>query len=446
METSVELECVELLLNSITPSMGIDGLRSSFMFGEPGSERSERRFGTTLYYHPIELTLACLHLRKNGPTYLRSLAIDRISDLLRKFIVENYWHLFDETWAKPFDGTYAEHVSRSTKETLARELATSSIFTPSFELTLYPLATISVKSEFRSELFSLFSPQQLVRSEILDSFEWAAKTDSFPPLEHWNGRREEGVVSWLAIRSPVLEASDKIRSAILGAIALTTRPNYTYLYSGRRVNGGRCTIGEDLSATVSFGEAHTPPIMHNIDLTDADHEWLTILSDKLMASTKEARRELRALEYYYRAWALNKPERFPVHCMAIDAVFGDANGATQAVIEGIQTALGSHLAGSRLRGLMKLRAAVIHGGAPDVYESSKYAAYYSEHGVDPIYDLEILTAACLRAKVFNNSLRHHADPNADLIRKRQEAGRLPGRVERVSILDMAEENSTVEGN
>lgn len=393
--------------------------------------------GTEIYYHARELTLACLYLRKHGPPYLRALPMERIWSLLQDFIVDNYWHLFDETWAKPFDGTYADRVSASTKDILARQLAASSIFRPVAELTLYPLIPVKVAAPFRSELFSVVSPSTLVRGEIPTELEHWVEPDAFPPLTDWKGRRDVGVSSWLAVRSPVEDAADKVRAAILGAIALTPLPMYTYLFSGRRIFGGRCTISRDGGARTSFSAGHTPPMMHDIVVTEADHAWLSMLAEKLGSNTKTARRELRCLEYFYRAWPLGKSERFPILCMALDAVFGDANGATQAVIDGIQVALGSHLPDARLRRLMSLRAAVIHGGAPDVYDSSKYAEYYSEYGVDPIYDLELITAACLRARVFNGALVPHPDPNGEIVHEHQKTGRLPKQYLRPSILDVA---------
>lgn len=395
--------------------------------------------GTEIYYHPREMTLACLYLRKHGPTYLRALAIDAIWTLLQDFISENYWYLLDETWAKPFDGTYAERISDLTKQQLVLALAISPIFEPIGQLTLYPLATVVVEAEFRCEAFSIVRPSGLVEGDVpIDLRQWIAP-DEFPPLVDWKGRREGAISSWLVVRSPVVDAADKVKAAILGAVALTPLPRHTYQFSGRRVFGGRCTISSAGGATTSFTDSHTPPMMHDIVLGPRDHEWLAMLGIALKSTERAARRQLRALEYFYRAWPLVKSERFPIHCMAIDAVFGDANGATQAVLDGIRAALGAHLPDARLRKLMGLRAAVIHGGAPDVYDSTKYSDYYAEYGVDPIYDLELITAACLRAKVFGGTLTTHADPNAEALRLGQQGGRLPKRFLGPNILDAADD-------
>ena len=56
-----------------------------------------------------------------------------------------------------------------------------------------------------------------------------------------------------------------------------------------------------------------------------------------------------------------------------------------------------------------------------------YARYYDQFGDDPIRDLELIVAQCLRLKVFDAMLADHPDPLADEI-----AARRPSRK---SILD-----------
>jgi hypothetical protein len=318
-----------------------------------------------------------------------------------------------------FEKTYAQHISAQTKLLLADELDVSAIFKPVLDLTLYPLVPITAGKSFVSDTFFLLSPAELTRKGLSDDVAKWITADSFPPLVDWKGKMELGVGSWLGIRSPVIQAANKTKAAILGAIALTSQPMYRYMFSGRHQFGGYCTITADFRTTISFGESHTPPLMHNIELTDRDHPWLAILVAKLCASDKATRRQLRVLEYFYRAWYLDPSERFPVLCMALDAIFGDANNATQAVIQGVQNTIGSHISDDRLRQLMSLRAAVIHGGAPDVYDSRKYAKYYTEHGCDPIFDMELVVAQCIRIKVFGTTLMVHPGPNAEVKYHRQ---------------------------
>lgn len=175
--------------------------------------------------------------------------------------------------------------------------------------------------------------------------------------------------------------------------------------------------------------------MCDIVLSEQDHAWLNILASKLLANGPAVRRQLRALEYFYRAWELEPSERFPILCVTLDAIFGDANHATQAVIDGVRGLLGPHVLNARLRHLMGLRASVIHGGAPDVYNSKKYGRYYDDYEADPIHDIELVVASCLRLQIFGEALKEHLDPNAKIIAEQQAKGRLPKDRSRGTILE-----------
>lgn len=418
----ITTDCIEKLLSAMTKTIGQDGLRSSFMFGRKGAPLGDRRMGTELFYHPRELTLAALYLRQNGPSYLRYLPISDLWRLLQDFVIENYWLLANETFLSHFEGTYARVVSNATKLQLANELAQSSIFDPENILTTYPLFAVRVTGEFDSSAFFFSDTSGLLTRLPTGVPESAVDVGCFPPLRDHGGRKE-AVSSWLGIRSPSLHSSEKMKSAVLGAMALTILRRYRHSFSGRHVFGGRCTFNGTL--TTSFGPPHTPPIMNDVIITKDDEVWLAILARKLLSQNSDEQRHIKALEYFYRAWDQTPPERFPIMCMALDAVFGDANSATQSVIEGVRANLGEEIPEVRLKLLMKLRASVIHGGAPEVYDSSKYGEYYSKYSVDPIEDLELVVSACLRKVIFGSEMKIHADPHAETIRRGQESGRLP---------------------
>lgn len=403
------------------------------MFGKPGAPHWDMHFGTDLYYRADKLNRVALYVRQNGPVYLRSLTIGDIWGMLQDFISNNYWYLANDISLKRFDGSYAEHVSAATKKKLADALAVSKIFQPSIHLTVFPLVPVQVDADFDSEPFFFISPKSLDESRLPTEIDCRHfKPANFPPIAKWEGRIEQPN-SWLGVRSPAIQASRKMKAAILGALALTPLPRYRHQFSGRRLFGGECTVTD--GAKFSFGEPHTPPLMHDIILDKRDHGWLQILALKLSENNRATRREIKALEYFYRAWELDPSERFPVLCMALDAVFGDANHATQAVIDGIRRMLGPHIPDARVRLLMDLRAAVIHGGAPDVYDSRKYGRYYDKYGADPIHDLELIVAKCLQQQIFSGELKEHPDPNAKLIAEAQATGRLPKKISRRSILD-----------
>lgn len=432
--TPVHRETIEKLLDAITLTIGDDGMMSSFFFGKPGSSIHDRRMGIEIYYHRRELTLAVLYVRKHGPLYLRYLPIWKIWSMLQHFISENFWYLSGECFLQRFEGTLAKTIKEATKERLADAIALDSIFTPADELNMFPLDTIRVEADFDSSAFFLAPSNGLTPARLPEGFQpQFINSTQFPPLTEWTGKKHNPS-AWLGVRSPAPEAAERQKAVILGAIALTPLPRYRHSFSGRTVFGGRCTIAR--SATTSFGDPHTPPMIHDIVITQRDHEWLEILADKLNRNEKAIRRQMRALHYFYRAWALDPSERFAPLCMSLDAIFGQAGSAAQAIIDSVRSVIGTHVEDARLRKLMDLRAAVLHGGAPEVYDSSKYDEYYEAYGTDPIYEMELVVAYCLRAQIFDLKLAEHDDPHAALIREGQAAGRFPLNMRYPSILDV----------
>jgi hypothetical protein len=126
--------------------------------------------------------------------------------------------------------------------------------------------------------------------------------------------------------------------------------------------------------------------------------------------------------------------------MALEALFGDDNRATAAVIDGVNDTIGP-IDAKRLRALMLIRGSVIHGGAPDVYDSRKYARYYRTFGDDPIRDMGLVVAACLRARIFGGMLGEHSEPHQQMIEQQRALGRMP----RASICDGVLERVTGSG-
>jgi len=175
-------------------------------------------------------------------------------------------------------------------------------------------------------------------------------------------------------------------------------------------------------------------MMNDIVLTEADHGWLTILAALLDASDTHSRSQLRALEYFYRAWFLDPRERFPALCMSLDSLVGVSDGHTKAVVKYVKSKIDTVIDDDRLRLLMRVRGAVIHGAAPDVYDSENYEKYYVDYETDPIRDLELITAKCLREAIFGATLKYHLDPNAELLANMQAMGRLPARLDEGCII------------
>jgi len=299
---------------------------------------------------------------------------------------------------------------------------------------LLPLIPILVRQPIATKAFFLVAADT---DDLLAHVDERVRTEidptSFPPHKGFKGRLRKPT-SWLGVFSPDYRAAIKTRSSILGAIALTQLPQHRHTFSEREIFGGRCTIGSNGLSYSSY-DTHTPKCMYDIEITEADGGWLEALCEKITSNDKATARELRALEYFYRAWSKSPEERFPILCMALDAIYGDANNATQAVIDGVRATLGNHISDPQLRSIMGIRASVIHGGAPDVYDSSKCAKHYRKFGSDPIGDLELVVAACLRRIIFDDHLTEHEDPNAAVIEKARATGRLPPDRPTYSILN-----------
>lgn len=431
---SIHSEAIEMLLASITLTMGDDGARSSFMCSPPGARPWDQRFGIDIYYHFVELDLAALYVRNSGPLFLKALPLSEITSKLQTFIIENFWYVRNSVLFCNEKRPLNLWIPENEKRELANALASSSLFSPKQELTIFPLVPVIVKTNFKSDQF-FFSSSQTENAFFFDDERMSRRfdTESFPPDIDFKGRTRKPN-AWLGVYSPDYLAALKVRASIMGALSLTALPQYRHMFSGREIFGGRCTISDD-GVTYSFEKSHTPPCMHNIHITDMDTDWMDILSDKLQSANKDVRRELKALEYYFRAWSLSAEERFPILCMALDAIFGQSNNATQAVIDGVNETLRGTASEQQLRAILKLRGSVIHGGAPDVYDSRKYPKYYKDYRCDPIRDLELVVSACLREKVFQGNLKEHPDPNAEIIQKARSEGRIPRKANEVSILN-----------
>ena len=391
--------------------------------------------GTEIVCRPKEFIRAIIFIRKNGAPYLQSISISDIRSMVMRFLIDNFWHIKDGEFSRQPDRSYAEQTTVIQRTELAGALAGSALFKPRCEVTLYPLVAIRVAENFEAKHFYLLNGADLslvhlpsgVRTGDIDA-------TRFPPMMNWAGDKRE-TVSWLGIRSPTHLVSRKMASAILGAVALTPLPRERYSCSGRDMFGGRCTFNNSTFSTTLQTEPHTPPMMNDIVLTAVDGAWLTVLNTLFDASDKPSKSKIRALEYFYRAWFADARERFPILCMSLDSLVGASGNHTSEAINFVKKLVkGVVIDDARLRLLMRVRGAVIHGAAPDVYESEHYETYYVQYETDPIYDLELIVAKCLREAVFGSALKYHAHPNAAIITSMQAQGRLPAKMDEGCII------------
>ncbi|MFM2151454.1 MAG: hypothetical protein RLZZ187_3760 [Pseudomonadota bacterium] len=404
------VSAVELLLAATFPTRQ-DGWGSQFLFGRwPGAPMWERNVGAAVFYTRVGLLEAALHVRSVGPNFLRSLSMQELQSNLTDFLAEHYSLIADEAWLRRDNVPYAQFLSPRAKASLATALAQSAIFKPDDQTALFPLVPVRVAADFKADPFFLIEPRSLGPDVLQAEPPWGdgLHSDRFPPWPDWVGRTWQPG-AWLGTHSPTISRALRMRSAVLGALALLPHPRQRYLFSGREMFGGWAVAGVSWISSIST-EGHTPPLMHNLVVDAEDHAWLALLADKLESPANEARKHINALEYFYRAWPLPEVERFPVLFMALDAIFGDASRATAAIVDAVSPLVGPSYDATRLRRLLGLRAAVIHGGAPEVYDSRSYAAYFREFMEDPVRDLEAITARCLSQVIFGRAQRTKPEP------------------------------------
>ena len=407
----------------------------SFLSKRPENPLHHMGLGVEIYCNFTKLKIAALRARSNGPAYLKFLAVSDITSMLQKFVVDNYHIFVEDTYPRTLNDSYEKIVSPISKMKLSKALAESPVFNPIEEITVFPLVPFQVKDDFHSDIFSLIKPEHIAsvpavpRSVIhnLDS-------KNHPPIkaELWNGRTEPPN-AWLAILAPAKRVSLRMRSAILGALSLTLSQHNRYMFSERHMFGGFCTLKNDGTTLFSFGDSHTPGLANDVILTKDDHGWLKVMSNLLKSQQKNDMKKIKSLEYIYRAWPLDEQERFPFHWMALDAVFGRVQQPTQETIDKFKSALSISIDDKRFRLLRNIRADVIHGRAPDVYDSPAYEKYFSGYECDPIDDLEAATSKILSNEIFGDTLRIRIDPQSELISRAQASGDLPPKPP--SILD-----------
>ncbi len=413
---------VDMMLDAMFCQRAPDRRQHSFMYNKPGGHPFVGGAGFEVNYEDRGLLKAALFMRRNAAPHLGSLSVSHVERVLTDFIRNNFWIIGNEAWdgcllgaRQTRDVPFSEFVSTTTKQRLAETIAVSDLFVEPRQLVAFPLVTVRVDEEFECPTFFFVKPDGLKLSRVPPGYIDAdLQSDSFPPFGRWDGIRR-APLSWLGVWAGTPEMAKRHRAAILGAVALLPHPMERYLFSGRTLFGGLCTFAGSLSMT--SGDPNTPALSEDVVIGKTDHGWLAVLAAKLVSPTKADKRQMRALEYFYRAWVPDPTRRFPTLFGALDAIYGDAGKATQSVIEAVGPVMGSAYAYDRLKLLLGLRASVIHGGAPNVYESSDYHKYHERHEEDATRDLELIVARCLQTVIFGSAMRERPHTHAALIKQ-----------------------------
>ncbi|MGX9143776.1 hypothetical protein [Mesorhizobium sp. 128a] len=414
-QRSIERELLDLLLASMFKTM-TDGTIHKFLFGKPGAPPFERRFGTEVHYSRRGLQSAAIFAREKGPSFLRMLPMGQIENRLTNFVSENYWHMMDDAFFPRFTGPFSQVVSESAKAKLEEAIKGSDLFKAEDVLTIYPIVPLTVKEDFDGGAFFLIAPSSLAGKVPTAFPQKLLLPNQFPPFSDHEGDKHTPA-AWLGTRAKTSFAAGKTKATVLGALALLPHHFERYIFTGRKVFGGRASF-EGGGYSFGFHASETPPLSEDIVLTENDKSWLEILAKKLNSDQKQDRKHTKALEYFYRAWGPSPVARFPTLFMALDAIFGDASQATQAVVASVAPLIGPEYDYARLKKMMSLRGSVMHGGAPDVVESDKYHDYYVDYGEDPISDLENIASKCLRQEIFGSAMEERPHTYAELIKEK----------------------------
>ncbi|WP_294308568.1 hypothetical protein [uncultured Sphingomonas sp.] len=411
--SSSTAEAVDLVLKAIVRRPELDNGTGGFHVSRPHS-------GAEIHFEGSALLDAALFIRRNASAHLQSLSVDDLQQMLVKFMGDEMDLFRFDWWSLPDNASLADHVTAEERAELVSAMGRSPIFAPPQILFLYPVTIANVAAPFRSDHFFLIPPRELPPelARWYDADE--VMPEKHPPTPMHVGMALTDVSCWLGVRAPVGETALRMRNAILGALALLPHPMERYTFSMRAVPPGYMSFGS--TATYHSGAAATPALSEKLVLGPADRGWMETLARLLTSDNGGDVKALLALQYFYRSWVRDAATRVGPLCGALDALFGDQNAATQAMVDAVGSHLGSSFDAARARRLAKLRAGVIHGGAPNIYEASVYHRYYVDYRQDPIRDLEIATASCLRTTIFGDGMVERSHTHADLIR--QTTGRI----------------------
>ena len=421
-KNTAEKQLAEKILHSMYHPNG-RGKSHSFMFGKPDCPHWEKRSGTELYYDQDKLLEASFFLRENGASYLKRIPIRIIESKLTNIVSESYGIWSNETYFKKFECSYFEFVSEASVLSFAQTLAHSELFKPDDILVVFPIQIVSVDNEFNSEHFHLIQPKSLLSiKQPVDVSQFDVCPEKFPPSVRLSNRFYD-FKSWLCITAPNIESAQKKKAAILGALSLKYKSHLRHQFNMVKLVGGYCSFGKSMSNTI--GKPHTPSIHQPLTITDNDFPFLNKLNNLFSSDSREEFRKIRALEYFYRAWFLDESERFPFLFMSLESLYGDGVNASQSIVYGVKESVGTEISEARLKILIGLRASIVHGGAPEIYDSKKYAQYYKKYKVCPSKDLNILVAACINKSVFENKVFAQSDKYQATIDKGRSQGKIP---------------------
>lgn len=419
------LYIVKTLLGSVYNKAGDDGLLTSFALRSQNNISPISGISVTVYFRRKKLLPAAIKFRTLGPNHLRFLPVGHCIEQLRNFLSERYHLVIGDNIFSKSEASLLERLEESHINFLVHEFSKSDLLNPTIRTYLFPLTPIQINHPFSGSIFSLSSASDLrLQPRLKHAPSEFINGEHFPPFKG-HAWKTEPPSSWLLVDAPSEGIATRYRSSILGALSLVAEHKDRHIFTGRKLASGVASFGNNWEATNS--RPHTPAIGSDITINNDDREWLEIIDVALTSTEESETKKIKTLQYFYRSWFLPGNERFPIDCITIDSMFGDAKGATEAVAYGVDKLFDGKLDRARVLLLMRLRNSVIHGGAPDVYDSKKYAKYYHDYGDDPIADMSALVAESIRKLFFGGKIKQRPGQSDEIARKLAALGRISPR-------------------
>lgn len=103
-----------------------------------------------------------------------------------------------------------------------------------------------------------------------------------------------------------------------------------------------------------------------------------------------------ALSFISHGWTNDKRERFLNQFIALDALYGTANGNKASIKGGVcRDAIAIDSIQSKIEIIYDLRCKLIHGEISELSDHGKYLKFVDMHGIDPIYSLFEILKECV---------------------------------------------------
>lgn len=355
------------------------------------------------------ITIAALMLRKMKPDEFGSVPLEKAKDFVLQSVNTDIADFFDRNAPIDVSVNYLTAIKNSERLRFHLFVQQTLKLDPPIQSFSFPLSRISVVSAYTGDNFYIITGDDIgstYSENIMEKF-----------------KANHIVNGWIGCSANFSENAQKIKRIALSAISLRLP----------HIERTQKTLAKPATGFVihnplgwSSSREHMPPISYDITITESDKSWLEKIDHLLKAVGKPSRRLRKALEYFYLGWFLEANERIAFNFMALDAVFGHGPEPTAVKLKtGISSTLKQDFDDNRFDDIINLRNQFLHGGSPDIYDSSLFDCYLRTYKCDPIVDIEYLTASCLRRLVFGTDFEMQPNPHEAEIQNLKDRGLIP---------------------